>query len=106
MWAWVLDAPDECWAMAPLQYRAAKSHLFIEAGVKPAGVVNEDDRAMQLRARNILRHSFASYHVALCRDAAETAILLQHRDQKMLWQHYRGRATEADARRYFAIFPT
>lgn len=54
---------------------------------------------------NILRHSFCSYHIALNRDAAATAVLLTHRSPAMLYQHYRGRATHADAEAFFALRP-
>jgi len=55
---------------------------------------------------NALRHSFATYHVALYRDAGKTATLLAHRGNvSMLYQHYRGNATNAQAREYFAILP-
>lgn len=71
-----------------------------------------DDRraAVALRANvdlphNALRHSFCSHHVALHGNAEKTATLLTHRGSHMLWQHYRGNAMKADARRYFAILP-
>ena len=54
---------------------------------------------------NVLRHSFATYHVAMHKDAASTAVLLTHRNPSMLYQHYKGRASAADAQRYFAIAP-
>ena len=43
---------------------------------------------------------------ALYGDAAKTAILLTHRNQAMLYQHYRGRATKSDAEAYFSIVPS
>ncbi len=71
-----------------------------------------DDRraAVALRANvalphNALRHSFATHHVALHGNAEKTATLLTHRGVGMLWQHYKGNATKADARRYFQILP-
>jgi integrase len=71
-----------------------------------------DDRraAVALRAsvelpHNALRHSFCTHHVALHGDAGKTATLLTHRGVQMLWEHYKGNTTKADARRYFEILP-
>lgn len=91
LWTWLRAAPEEAWTVTPRQYMAAKSDVFRLAGVDNPG--------------NVLRHSFASYHVALHGDAARTAIILCHTAQAMLWRHYKGRATKADALRYFAITP-
>jgi integrase len=53
---------------------------------------------------NAMRHSFASYHLALYQDAAKTAMLLGHsQNASVLWDNYRELVTEDDARRYFAI---
>jgi integrase len=54
--------------------------------------------------RNGMRHSFASYHLALYRDAAKTATILGHtQNVSVLWNHYRELVTEADAKRYFDL---
>ncbi|ACB75217.1 hypothetical protein Oter_1934 [Opitutus terrae PB90-1] len=55
---------------------------------------------------NVLRHSFCSYHVAKHKDAARTAVILCHANPRMLYQHYKGRATAADATKYFQILPS
>lgn len=91
LWAWIDAAPTEAWTMTERQYMAAKSEAFALAKVKNPG--------------NVLRHSFASYHVAQNKDAAKTAIILCHTSPRMLYQHYKGRATAADGKRYFAIVP-
>jgi integrase len=50
------------------------------------------------------RHSFCTYHVALHGSADRTATLLTHRGSvSMLYDHYRGNATRAEAVRYFGI---
>lgn len=93
LWAWLnhwRDTP-EAWNMTQRQYLKAKGEAFARAGVRNPG--------------NVLRHSFCSYHVALNGDAARTAVLLQHADQAMLYKHYKGVATSADAKRWFAIAP-
>ena len=55
--------------------------------------------------KNCLRHSFATYHVALHRDPGKTALILSHRNQEVLYQHYLGIATKEQAERYFDIWP-
>ncbi len=53
-----------------------------------------------------LRHSFATYHVALKRDPGRTALILGHEGAPtMLYRHYRGLATKAQAERYFGLRP-
>jgi len=55
--------------------------------------------------QNALRHSFATYHLAWTQDAAKTAHELGHASSDMLFRHYRGLATQEQARRYFEILP-
>jgi len=52
------------------------------------------------------RHSFCSYHIAMHGSAAQAATLLTHRGSvTILYNHYMGTATKADAERYFNIRP-
>lgn len=51
------------------------------------------------------RHSFASYHLAMHRDAAATAHELGHHDQQMLFAHYRELVTQEAAEAYWKIKP-
>lgn len=91
LWVFLRNAPDEAWQLRGKDYERAKSDVF-----RLAGVVNPG---------NVLRHSFCSYHVAIHKDAARTAVILCHKSPAMLYQHYRGKATAADAARYFATVP-
>ena len=53
-----------------------------------------------------MRHTFATYSFALTEDAGRVAAQMGHgRDSNMLFVHYRGLTSEADARAYFAIYP-
>lgn len=52
-----------------------------------------------------MRHSFATYHCAMFRDAPRTAHELGHTSPDVLYNHYRGLATQEDAAAYFAITP-
>lgn len=52
-----------------------------------------------------MRHSFASYRLADCEDAAKVALELGHSNTKMLFAHYRALVTRADASAFWAIRP-
>lgn len=54
---------------------------------------------------DIMRHSFATYHVAMWGDAAKTALLMGHRDTGVLFAHYRGLTTKAEAKRFWGLLP-
>jgi len=54
---------------------------------------------------NAARHSFASYHLALQRDAAKTSLQLGLTNTAVLFQHYRELARPEDVEAYFAITP-
>lgn len=50
------------------------------------------------------RHSFATYHLALTGDPGRTSLLLGHEGSPtLLYRHYRGLATEAEAQRWFGL---
>lgn len=91
LWAWLEAAPDAAWSLTERNYLLWKSEAFRLADIP--------------HPRNCLRHSFCSYHVALGKDAARTAVILCHASPSMLYQHYKGRATSIDGARYFGIRP-
>jgi integrase len=95
MWAWLTPwrGKPQAWVqLTKRQAQDAKSDAFTLAKVK--------------NPRNILRDSFCTYMIADKKDAALCAYLMQHRAPSMLYLHYRGVATEADAALWFAINPT
>jgi len=51
-----------------------------------------------------LRHSYATYSIALSQDAAATALAMGHSEQ-INKLHYRGLVTQKDGQAYFAITP-
>lgn len=55
--------------------------------------------------QNLLRHSFATYHLAAHRDAARTAHDLGHPNANLLYTTYRTLATPAEGQAYFSILP-
>lgn len=91
LWKWLRSAPDGAWTLTEHQYLTQKSDVFRLVGIHNPG--------------NVLRHSFCSYHVAKHKDAARIAVILCHASPRMLYQHYKGRATGTDAAVYFSIAP-
>jgi hypothetical protein len=83
--------PESCWSVTPRTYMKLKSELFGAAGVP--------------HPQNCLRHGFATYHVAAFKNPGLTAVILCHTNQEQLFEHYKGRATEADGRLYQTISP-
>lgn len=55
--------------------------------------------------KNCLRHSFASYHLAMHGSAEKTALQMGHRSTDMLFRHYRELVTKEDALQFWAIDP-
>ena len=54
---------------------------------------------------DIMRHSFASYHLVLHESADKTALEMGHRDTQMLFRHYRELVTREEAKAYWEIKP-
>lgn len=89
--AWLEWSQPIRWQMTARQYLFEKSLAFGRADVP--------------HPRNCLRKSFASYHVAAFKDAPRTSLIMCHKSPKLLWDTYRGIASEADGRAYFEIRP-
>ncbi len=89
--AWLKWSNPEQWSLDVRQYERAKGEAFIRADVP--------------HPRNCLRHGFASYHVAAFKDPGKTSLILCHRSSRMLWDKYKGIASQADGLAYFMIMP-
>jgi len=63
------------------------------------------DRAGLVWTHDVLRHSFASYHLALNGSAEQTALQLGHGSTAMLFAHYRELVTKANADQWFGLTP-
>ncbi|MCC5808690.1 MAG: hypothetical protein JJU00_20350, partial [Opitutales bacterium] len=104
LWPWLERAPAAAFEMTPRQYAFRRQKAFERSGLL---VSKEEARKTGAKPKtppkNCLRHSFVSYHVALHRDPGRTALLVSHKDQAILWEHYLGVATKADGERYFGI---
>ena len=75
--------------------------------LEPAGDSWGNDAADNCRSGNVMRHTYATMHVAAFRDAAATALNLGHgRSTEMLERHYRGLVPQAVAERYWRILPS
>jgi integrase len=55
--------------------------------------------------QNAPRHSFASYHLAMFKNAAELALEMGHRHTGLIFAHYREVVRPGEAAKYFAITP-
>jgi site-specific recombinase XerC len=92
LWAWLAWSDPASWTMNPRAYQEQKGLAFVRAGVKNPG--------------NVLRHSAATYYLAMTGDAGKTAALLTHANLKMLWSNYRGKGGgEANGIAWFEVFP-
>ena len=89
--AWLKWSRPEEWGMTQRQYLEAKTEAFTRANVP--------------HPHNCLRHGFASYHVAAYKSPGATALLMCHTSEKLLWNVYRGLASQADGLAYFKIMP-
>ena len=55
--------------------------------------------------KNAIRHSYATYHLAHNRDAAELALHMGHDNTKLIFAHYRKPVTPEEAERFWSIEP-
>lgn len=55
--------------------------------------------------KNCLRHSFASYHLAMHGSAEKTALQMGHRSTEMLFRHYRELVTKEEGEKFWGIKP-
>ena len=93
LWEWLKWSRPQSWRMTKLMFRNHKSRAFTRANVP--------------HDHNVLRHSFASYHIALHGDAGKTAAMLTHKGSTvMLFSHYRGTGGgKENAAKWFSIRP-
>lgn len=106
LWGWLEQTPRKAFELTPRQIRHRRTRAF-----KRAGLLDSKSPARPLGVesikppKNCLRHSFVSYHVALQCNPGQTALLISHRNQNVLWDHYLGVAKQEDAAHYFNILP-
>jgi integrase len=74
-------------------------------GLRTKLVADRQRAGLKAWKSNALRHSFASYSLAHFQDAARLALEMGHRDQRLLFAHYRELVRPAAAERYWGIMP-
>jgi integrase len=72
------------------------STVYFRRSRKKAGVVWEG---------SIMRHTYASMHIAEHENAAATALQMGHRDPGVMFEHYRELVRRDDARQFWSIWP-
>ena len=106
--------PDNLWEWLALpnlefgiNYDAFKRRLLIAYGRAYITAADRGRGPLDKQGTNSLwRTCFASYMIALTKSAERVAHLMSHRGGvSTLYEHYRGNATYADAKRYFSIVP-
>jgi integrase len=91
----------EMW-LAP--YRAKSGLIFVSEHAADRSI--EQAKAAGIEwPNNVLRHSYATYRLAQCQDAARVALEMGNSPQ-MLFRNYRELADEQDAAAWFGIVPT
>jgi integrase len=89
------------------RYYLARALAILAAEDKALEKVGEEVSAFPVpMPANAARHSFATFHLLAFRHAGETALQLGHGGSpEMLHRHYKGVASEAEARAFWAIRP-
>ena len=106
LWAWLERTPESAFSLTPRQVAKRRERAYERAGLLVTKATANHKKVLpKSPPKNCLRHSFVSYHVALHRDPGKTALIVSHRSQEILWQHYLGVANREDTEQYFAIFP-
>ena len=98
--------PDNLWEWMEYAKQVAPEGFEMSKRLWDRRKAQLQEKAKIKMPHNALRHSFCSYHVALDGDAGKTATLLTHRGNvSILYAHYKGNASKADAEKYFSIDP-
>jgi integrase len=90
----------ETW-LAP--YRAKSGLIFVSEHAADRAIAKAKAAGIEW-PNNVLRHSYATYRLAQCQDAARVALEMGNSPQ-MLFRNYRELADEHDAAAWFAIAP-
>jgi integrase len=90
-----------------------KPHVALAGPVRPSEAIYRDRLHDAAEAagiaewpHNALRHSFASYHLAMHEDAAKTSLQLGHTESTTLFQHYRELVSKEAAVEFWNIKPS
>ena len=104
LWAWLEPGPVEA------NVTNSSSQWVIRVAQLAAGFSEKQKgvhRVLRPWPHDATRHSFATYALALTGDPGRVALWLGHEgNPRMLYTHYRGLATKAEAEKYFALRPS
>lgn len=92
LWEWLTHVTEECWGISARNYDRYKTFAFVAAGWKRT-------------PHNILRHSFASYRLAMLKNVQQVGYEMQHTNMATTII-YEGIADEKDAKLVFSMTPT
>lgn len=81
------------------RFDEAKKAAGFRGRVEPSG----DASGLVEWPQDALRHSFASYHIALYENADRLALQLGHESTSLIFSNYRHRVKKSDAERYFDL---
>lgn len=91
LWEWLKHASPACWSeVTHKNYDERKAEAFIRADVKNPG--------------NVLRHSCASYTLAVTKNMPYVSYMMQHTSLRMT-ERYEGQADEHDGKLVLAMTP-
>jgi len=93
----------------PKNGRALHDQAKLKAGFSNPETLSEKQKEersdWQRWPKNGLRHSYASYHLAFHKDAANLALNMGHQDTSLIFKHYRALVTQEAATLYWGIIP-
>ncbi len=98
--------------MSPNLMAFLKPHAALAGKVRPTEAVYRERLSEAARVagitpwpHNALRHTYASFHLALHEDAGKTALQLGHTESTTLFKHYRELVRRQDAVEFWGIMP-
>lgn len=91
LWAWLEWMPEDTLGMSEEDYYRRRKAATERAGLRMID--------------NGWRHAAATHHVAMEQSSSGTANLMQHKNEEVVWNTYRGNASQRDGRLYFEIVP-
>jgi len=92
VWGWIERLEKKDYGIKKNTFTLARNRALKRAGLELSALPN-----------NGMRHSFASYYCALEGSAGKAALAIGHVGESLLWRHYKGVMSKADAVLYFGV---
>jgi integrase len=86
-------------------YRNHRGLIVPQNGLKKLLLADRKRAGINHWPSNALRHSFASYHLAHFRNAAETSLEMGHMSPHLVFKHYRELVRPEEAEKWWTIVP-